>query len=354
MSENIKISIVVPIYNVEKYLSDCVKSLIEQTYDNIEILLVDDGSTDGCGEICDAYANLDSRVRVIHQSNGGVSIARNTGVKNAKGEYVLFIDPDDWFEKNTVEILVNEIKGGDIDVLRFNYVKEYGDYSQENKNSLLEEKVYQDEEFNQVLRKNVGLVGKELRSIENFNFLASVCFGCYKKSIILDNNIEFTDIDKIGSFEDGLFNLQFLMKAKSFVYIDKCLYHYRKNNAGAYTSRSKKNFFEKTLVLFNEIAKVIEDKLEDKQIQQAYFNRIAYCVLEQNLNVMKNREATGREKRKEIRAILKHDLVKKAIKQFKLKYLPLKWKVYYFFVKTKCTFGVYFVTKAILKLKGRK
>ena len=171
MNEELKISIVVPIYNVEEYLRDCVKSLVEQTYKNIEIVLVDDGSTDSSGVICDELKEQDDRIIVLHKQNGRTASARNLGVREASGEYVLFIDPDDWFVVRTVELLANEINRSAVDVLRFNYIREYGDYSQKKENTLLESKVYEGEEYNQVIRKNLGLIGKELYNIENFNFL---------------------------------------------------------------------------------------------------------------------------------------------------------------------------------------
>ncbi|MBQ5852329.1 MAG: glycosyltransferase family 2 protein, partial [Lachnospiraceae bacterium] len=100
------ISIVVPVYNVEKYLERCVDSLINQTYENIEILLIDDGSKDNSGQMCDEYANKDSRITVYHKENGGLSDARNYGMDRAKGEYIIFIDSDDYVEPNMMEFLI--------------------------------------------------------------------------------------------------------------------------------------------------------------------------------------------------------------------------------------------------------
>ena len=104
------ISVIVPIYNVEKYLKKAVDCIVRQTYDNIEIILVDDGSTDNCGLICDEYYKKDNRIKVIHKENGGISDARNAGIETAKGEYFSFVDPDDWFEDNMIEVLYNKIK----------------------------------------------------------------------------------------------------------------------------------------------------------------------------------------------------------------------------------------------------
>ena len=354
MDKTMKISIIVPIYNVETYLRACVQSLIDQTYPNIEILLVDDGSTDNSGKICDELAEQDSRICVFHKPNGRTASARNLGVSKASGEYLLFIDPDDWFDLQTVERLVAEIEKTKADVVRFNYVREYDGYSQNNENFLLKNQVYEGEEYNTLLRRNLGLIGNELRYIEHFNFFASVCFACYRKSIIVENNLQFYDLNELGSFEDGLFNLQYLLSAKRFSYLDKHLYHYRRNNAGSYTSRSKDDFLEKSLVLFERIKNTMAGKMSEADFEQAYFNRIAYCTLELNLNAMKNRKTGFRERYKEIQTILKSEPCKTACKRFSLRYLPLKWKAYYSFIKMRWTLGVYLVTKTILYLKGRK
>ena len=103
------ISIIVPIYNVEKYLPQCLDSLISQTYRDIEIILVDDGSPDKCPEICDAYAKKDARIKVVHQINGGVSSARNTGLKASRGEYIGFVDPDDWVAPEMYEKMMEAL-----------------------------------------------------------------------------------------------------------------------------------------------------------------------------------------------------------------------------------------------------
>lgn len=105
--DNKLVSIVVPIYNIEKYLHRCVDSILRQTYKNIEIILVDDGSPDYCGTICDTYAQIDQRIKVIHKKNGGLSDARNAGIKIATGEYLLFVDSDDWIADNAIESLLN-------------------------------------------------------------------------------------------------------------------------------------------------------------------------------------------------------------------------------------------------------
>ena len=108
--EKALISIIIPVYKVEKYLEKCIQSLINQTYENLQIILVDDGSPDNCGKICDEYAKKDHRIEVIHKSNGGLSDARNKGLEIAKGEYIGFIDSDDYIESDMYEVLYNLLK----------------------------------------------------------------------------------------------------------------------------------------------------------------------------------------------------------------------------------------------------
>ena len=110
------ISIIVPVYNVEQYLDDCLVSILNQTYKNLEIILIDDGSTDNSGKICDEYAKKDSRIIVFHKENGGVSSARNAGLRIAKGIYIGFVDPDDWIAEDMYEVLYLNAKKYDADV----------------------------------------------------------------------------------------------------------------------------------------------------------------------------------------------------------------------------------------------
>lgn len=114
MKQEVKVSVIVPVFNVEKYIDRCVESIVNQTYNNIEILLVDDGSKDAGGEKIDAWSSRDARIRAIHRENGGLSAARNTGIENASGDYLIFVDSDDWIHKRMVEKLVDSLEYGEI------------------------------------------------------------------------------------------------------------------------------------------------------------------------------------------------------------------------------------------------
>ena len=144
--EEYTISIIVPVYNVEKYLNRCLESLVKQTYKKIEILLIDDGSTDGSGALCDKWQRLDSRIRVIHKKNGGLASARNTGIQNASGDYFGFVDSDDWISLNMYETLLHLIVefSADIACCGIQYVSTEDIKSKEIKETL---KVYSQEEY---------------------------------------------------------------------------------------------------------------------------------------------------------------------------------------------------------------
>ncbi len=350
---NLKVSIIVPTYNVKDYVEECVNSLISQTYEDIEIILVDDGSTDGSSDILDNLEGKDVRVKVFHKENGGTHSARNLGVEKSTGDYVMFIDPDDWFSKDCVESVVEIIKTTGADVVKFNYVKEYGSYFENKTNNLLDSKLYVDSEYIKILRMNLGLVGNELKNIQDFNFLASVCFGCYKKEIITSNSLAFTNMKEIGTFSDGLFNLGFLLKANSFYYLDKHLYHYRKNNFASCTNTYRANFLEKNKVLIEKIYALVNPESLGQDFKLAYDNRVSYSVLELCLNVVENKEATLKNSIKDLKTIINSEPYRTSLKGFKVKFLPSKWKLYYCLLKTKFSLGIYFATKFMLKMRKR-
>ena len=127
-----KVSIIVPVYNIENYIRVCVESILAQTYESFELILVDDGSKDNSGILCDEYAAIDSRVKVIHKENGGVSSARNTGLQQAKGKWIMYVDGDDWIEPDMIESLIETAKATEADLV-FGYYMKYGPYAGNHK-----------------------------------------------------------------------------------------------------------------------------------------------------------------------------------------------------------------------------
>ena len=343
-----KFSIIIPIYNVDKYLKQCLNSAINQTYKNLEVICIIDGSNDNSLEICREYADKDGRIKVYYKENGGTHTARNKGLEMACGEYVMFIDPDDWLDLDTLECINDKIEEYDLDVIRFNYIREFGDRHIKKQNTFLKDTVYRGEECFTLLRQTVGLIGVELEHPENLNFLASVCFNAYRKKLITDNQIEFFNIREIGSFSDGLFNIELFKNIESFLFLDKGFYHYRKTNSQSATRNYRENFPEKQALLFRKIKDILKDCFTE-DIKKSLSNRIAIGTMELCLNAFKSNK-TFFEKLKEMKSVLKDDVHKKAISSLEMKYLPLRWKVYFGFMKMRNVYFVYFITYVIRKL----
>ena len=144
--ENYKISVIVPIYKVEAYLEQCISSITKQTYKNLEIILVNDGSPDNCGQLCDIYAKKDSRIKVIHKKNGGVSDSRNVALDIATGDYIGFVDGDDWININMYEILINEAKNEDADIVECKFKNIYDRDCKIDTKKVIDKKIFNGEE----------------------------------------------------------------------------------------------------------------------------------------------------------------------------------------------------------------
>lgn len=216
------ISIIVPIYNVEKYLRKCVDSLINQTYQNIEIILVDDESPDNCPKICDELAKKDHRIKVIHKKNGGLSDARNCGLKIAKGKYVMFVDSDDYVSNTMVEDLVKlkEKNNAQISICNRIYVDENGN----------EKYKYQDNDKTLIMNREESLV--ELCSFRSFDM--SAWAKLYDISLFKD--IEFP----VGKLcEDYYIMYKLFDKCNKIVYTSKAGYYYLQRN-GSITKTNKR------------------------------------------------------------------------------------------------------------------
>ena len=206
MSEPL-ISIIIPVYNVEKYLTQCLDSVINQTYRNIEIICINNGSTDGSETILKEFQKNDKRIKVINTVNEGVSIARNKGLEIITGDYTMFVDSDDWIDLETCEEVMKVVAKNEADVVMWSYIREFENKSLPKKIFNENEIVFKGNKVRNLHRRFVGLIGKELSNIESADALCPVWGKIYKSSIIKKNKIDFVDIRKIGSYEDGLFNL---------------------------------------------------------------------------------------------------------------------------------------------------
>lgn len=212
-----KVSIIIPIYKVEKYIKGCIESAINQSYKNLEIILVDDGSPDNCGKIIDEYALIDNRIITVHKSNGGLSDARNYGMKYVTGDYTLFLDSDDWIKRDMVEVLLNLIKRYNADIVQSAFYYQFSTY-------LLYDDRYYSEDEDAVILNNHQLMGELVKNERVKNF---VWGKLYRSELV--KNIKF---EKGKLFEDVFWAHQVMHKVNKYVIYHKPLYYYlqRKNS----------------------------------------------------------------------------------------------------------------------------
>ena len=312
------ISVIVPVYRVEKYLNECIDSILSQTYENFELILVDDGSPDNSGKICDEYAEKDKRIKVIHKENGGVSSARNLGLDNANGEYVTFIDSDDFVDKRYLKALYNSLKdsGSDVSVCRFSKYSSLG-YS-----------IYPEDFPKSTLIKN--------NSDEFFDFFSRYfslkchVFGSVWRCLFKKSTIGETRFDKnIRISEDLLFTTNVVFNSKNISFVNESLYFYRMDNSSA-TSSYKKSFFESQAQLSHELC-VLFAKIDKKgfdKILKRYNALLCYYLLSNELKFRKSNP----DYKENLKKIRKSELYKDFALFSGLKIVKSKMKIKLFII----------------------
>lgn len=324
-----KISIIVPVYNVEAYLERCIDSLIHQTMKEIQVILVDDGSTDKSPEICDAYAQKDSRILVIHKSNEGQGIARNYGLEKALGEYVCFLDSDDYYELNTCETLYKHLKETNADLCCFGYQIDDKDGNLVRR-PLIREKIYKKEE----VRKDFILhYFGDLPEDENLRGFSS-CMSIFRMPIIKDYKLEFPSERKVLS-EDTIFSLEFCKHASIVATLPQVFYHYCQN-AASFSQGYRKDKFEKTKVLYN----ILKKYTEEFQIEEETRIRLAMLIWVNLMACLKQEtrripEAGRKKVLKNIKIMCKDEMSQRELMKLRKTSLPLQQKILLFCVTNK-------------------
>lgn len=341
-----KVSIIVPVYNVAPYLRQCMDSIINQTYRNIEIICVDDGSTDESGEILDKYAKSDNRISEAHTNNSGVASARNTGLSLASGEYLLFVDGDDWIDTATCQKAVSSISTESADVVMWPYIREFTDHS-DPKMIFRGQKLFDETECRKLQRRMIGLSDEELAHPENADALSTVWGKLYRREIIEQNHLRFENLSRIGTYEDGLFNLCYFAHVKSAIYIPDYLSHYRKNTG--MTSKYRSQLASQWKTLFSDMRVYIEKSGNVSDLKKALDNRISLSIIGLGLNALAlpNREALT-----EIRNVLSDREYRAAIKTLPMRYFPPHWWVFFACCKLNFSAGVFLLLKCIERMKG--
>lgn len=248
------ISIIVPVYNAEKYIHKCIDSILSQTFADFELLLIDDGSRDNSGKICDEYANKDFRIKAFHKENGGVASARQNGMMHAIGEYLIHVDPDDWIDVDMLEYLYQEAKrtNADITVCDYNVVWHNGEIKKVNVNLPKD---------NIVCLKKI-LLGEIHSSLGN---------KLIKRSLYFDNGIFF--ICGLNMCEDLSVMFRLMYYAEKVAYIPKSLYNYLQGRAGSYTSSTMNLAQQKDAIA---LINLFEDFFRGKNVTSEIYKEIRY------------------------------------------------------------------------------
>lgn len=347
-----KISIIIPVYNSAHYLEQCLDSVAGQTFSNLQIICVDDGSTDDSWSILLSYAERDERLEIFRKKNEGVSEARNYGLKKAVGEYLMFVDSDDWIDERTCELAIDTIQKTNSDVIMWPYVRERFGESIPKKimdhDCIYEKKAVQKDLY----RRMFGVTEEELAYPENADALCTVWGKLYRRNIIEYNQISFFDIRKIGSYEDGLFNLDVFRFAKRVAFLNQYLYHYRRDNLSSVTSEYDPELKDKKNTLFDYLDQLIKKDNLDSRYVQALNNRIVLSLVELGINEMR-RQCSLINKIKGINKIITNDRYIGAIKTFDFVYLPTHWLIFFKLAQKQCAAGVFCLLYIIQVIRGR-
>lgn len=249
-----KISIIIPIYNVEKYLDKCVQSARHQTLRDIEIILVDDESPDGCPQMCDEYAKQDSRIKVVHKKNGGLGFARNSGLEVATGEYVTFLDSDDFVDLYTYEHLYNIAKAENLDAVYYKFKRFVNEDEVKQETPCNEITICENEDVKELM---LDIISSEPSAKVDHKIQCSSCTAMYRFEVIKKNNVRFHSERELIS-EDLIFNLDFLKFAYKVAFNNGAHYHYRVNPTSL-TNAIRTDRVEKNLALYSYIKDNIEN-----------------------------------------------------------------------------------------------
>ena len=256
------VSIVIPVYNVEQYLDECMKSILHQTYSKLDIILVDDGSRDSSPKMCDEYAGKDSRVRVLHKENGGLMSAWTAGVKIARGDYLVFVDSDDWVDPDMIEELVKHSNGSSKEIICSNYVIEKLEKQQSAKvRQSMNPGIYEGEQLETEVFPQ--LLGNEVRRVHS-----SRCMKLISKELITEN-LQYTN-PRVTMGEDLNIMFPAMLDAKRLVVLEEgYFYHYRFVNASMVHKYNSK-MYEKVRILGRALQEIIEKKIRSQDKKKIY------------------------------------------------------------------------------------
>ncbi len=301
-------SIIMPVYGVEKYLEEAIQSVLKQTYDNFELLLVDDMSPDSCPQICDEYAEKDSRIQVIHKpENQGLGMARNTGMERATGNYLFFVDSDDSIDPDTLQVVKDSLCE-DTEILAFGMKRAF-----ENKNG----NITRVEEFSCEPQRscNIEESGRVFLALSRSHLFPYVCNKAYNRRFLFTHHASF---EKTKLIEDFLFNIYLFGKAEHITVIPNCFYNYRKPAHQTLVNTYSPQFYELAKRKFSlelEFLQITNNTDFDAK-QTVLYSHIKHIVSVFLRNKEKSASLSGQQQRAAIRSILNDETTVSTLAEF--------------------------------------
>ena len=348
-----KVSIIVPVYNAEKYLKRCINSLQNQTLEDIEIILVDDSSTDLSLEICKRASDEDFRIKVIHKENEGAGLARNEALKVATGEYIGFLDSDDYVEADMFKTLYEKAIKYNSDLVMSGVLFVDGNMFSEEGECVRKAYFEKDTHFEteeELKKLKMGIVGATPQDADDSKYGMSIWKNLFKSEIIKKNNIVFVSEREMLS-EDAIFMIDYISCIDKATGINEAFYNYCRNE-DSISKSYKKDRFEKSLVFVNEVEKRFKKDIDPKEYQ-VYIHRFwqAMCrvLCSQEIMYAEDNNIKYTDLKERLKAVCTHDLTKRVLKSYPIGKLPLKQRVFAYAMK----YRLYFLLKVLVGLRSR-
>lgn len=347
-----KVSIIVPVYRVEPYLARCMASLAHQTLQEIEIILVDDGSPDRCPQMCDEYAAQDPRIRVVHKANAGLGFARNSGLELARGKYVGFVDSDDYVSLDMFETLYLAAEKYQADMVlagyRFVGGRMYDNDAQGQMHCFDRTVTFTNEQEIQNLL--LGVVGALPEEPDDSRYGASSCKNIYRREVLEENGIAFLSERKVVS-EDLIFLIDFISHIRCAVGIPGAYYYYCRNNQSLSKSY-RPDRFERNLVCVEEVKKRLPKSYDGKTCQ-LYTDRLlqsgARVACTQEINHASESGASYGSLTDNLKKICAHPQLQQTLKRYPWHRLPFAQAVFAFTMR----FRLYGMQKILVSLRKK-
>lgn len=339
--KDVLISIIIPVYNASDYLRQCLESVIAQTYSNIEVICVNDGSTDKSQVILEECARRDERMTVIDINNNGVSNARNIALGRANGSMIMFVDADDWLDENCLEALMKFNSINDCDIVMFPYKSERENNSRK-RDLFSGEMIFKGEDCKRLARFLIGPINDEIISPSRLDSYGTIWGKLYKKEVL--DGLSFEALEKIGTAEDSLFNMFAFKHASKIGYCPEMYYHYRRSNVLSLTNRAIPQLKDKWKNLFD----IISNHFTSEDEKSALSNRIALGVMGLLINAYDS--STFHQV---VLGVLNDATYHTALQKLNTRKMPIHWRLFYYLAKKRQVRLIELLLSAIQLLRRR-